>query len=342
MKLKLKNKEYPYTYARVMAMKGKLFGRNDYDKLQKMTVSEIIKFLSDGEYKKEIEKYAVIKSGPELADYALLLNTSNTCLKLKKISEPEVVKLIDAYLIRNDINNLKIILRGLQTGEDKEKIKDNLFYATVNNKNFFINILNCDNVKKAINRLTFLSKSKLKFSIDMIDQGNNLMYVENLLDHYMYDKIIETTKKLEGSDSIILDYLNAEVEAINLKVLLRMKHEKENSKNIIPLLIKPKRNTLKLVENSYDEIINYLEKTRFKSVFSGKEKTDLVSVESLIDKGMIMTVIRLLRQKPLSAEIIFGYLLAKEAEMRNIRLIIKAKDFSLPNEFIEKQLVIFK
>ena len=65
-------------------------------------------------------------------------------------------------------------------------------------------------------------------------------------------------------------------------------------------------------------------------------------IESKIDKRAILIVQKLISQKPLSADIIIGYLFAKEIEMRNIRLISKAKEFGLSDEFLENQLVVAK
>ena len=65
-------------------------------------------------------------------------------------------------------------------------------------------------------------------------------------------------------------------------------------------------------------------------------------IESKIDKRAILIVQKLISQKPLSADIIIGYLFAKEIEMRNIRLITKAKEFGLSDEFLENQLVVAK
>ena len=51
MSRKLSLGKYPYTYARVSVMKGNLLKKEEYQKLLKMSLNEIISFLQNSEYK---------------------------------------------------------------------------------------------------------------------------------------------------------------------------------------------------------------------------------------------------------------------------------------------------
>lgn len=332
--------EYPYTYARVSAMKSKLLNRNDYDKFQKMTVGEIIKFLSENEYKKEIEKFGVIKEGLDLMETILLENTSNTYKKLKRISHPEIKSLLDVHLIRNDVYNFKTILRAslVNNGANKNETKKLLISATKNSKKYFEMLLDEPNPEKIMNKFSFLNKTKLRESIKSFKESNNLILIENVLDHYMYNQIFEIESQLPD-DSSIKELFRAEVQAINFKILLKMKYENKKKEDIIPLLIKPKKSTIILAEKSYDDILKDMKKTIFKEA---TKENNLLAIEAQIDKVAIQKVAKLLHQKPLSADIIVGYLFAKEIEMRNIRLIVKAKEFGLDEKFVLSQLVVAK
>ena len=44
--------KYPYTYARVSVMRSFLLRKEDYHKLMKMNVNEIISYLQSSQYKK--------------------------------------------------------------------------------------------------------------------------------------------------------------------------------------------------------------------------------------------------------------------------------------------------
>lgn len=323
--------EYPYTYARVSAMKSKLLKLQDYDKLQKMGMSDIIKFLSENEYKSEIEKFGVRMNGIELIEFSLLENTSSTYNKLKRICDPELIEIINTYLLRNDIHNLKTILRGKVIGKSNSEISALLLTATRHSKSFFDMLVNETSIEKITAKFVFLNKEKLKNALSNFKDSKSLIQLENLLDKYMFEEMFDLANKVKGT---INDFLRAEINGANYKLILKMKYNKQDSKDIIPLLIRPKRSTLILVEKTYHDILKELKKTY------PEISEDLLKAESTIDKKTITTVSKLLHQRPLTADIIIGYLFAKEIETRNLRLIIKAKEFNLDSDFVESQLVV--
>src|SRR3989338_7689822 len=85
---------YPYTYVQANVMRTKLLTKHDYDKLLKMSYTEIAKFLQDTEYKAEIDKFAMKLSGVELLEMALAKNLVRSFYKLRKISSPELQEMI--------------------------------------------------------------------------------------------------------------------------------------------------------------------------------------------------------------------------------------------------------
>src|SRR3989344_437296 len=103
---------YPYTYARASAMKSKLIQKDQYQKLLKMSVSEIAKFLQETEYKREIDELAVSQLGIHHVERALNKNLVRAFRKLKRIAEGNLRILIEEYLRKKDISNLKAIFRG--------------------------------------------------------------------------------------------------------------------------------------------------------------------------------------------------------------------------------------
>ena len=56
---------YPYTYVRTVTMKSKLFKKNDYDKLLKMEIHELTKYLQETNYGIEINDFEVERAKDE-------------------------------------------------------------------------------------------------------------------------------------------------------------------------------------------------------------------------------------------------------------------------------------
>src|SRR3989344_8045105 len=117
---------YPYTYARISAMKSKLIRKEDYQKILKMKQNEIAKYLQETEYKKEIDEMAILHKGIEKIEMGLNRNLSRAFLKLKRISDGNLRLLVDAYLRRKDVENLKTIFRGKYTKTKNEEIQSML------------------------------------------------------------------------------------------------------------------------------------------------------------------------------------------------------------------------
>src|SRR3989338_11558995 len=113
LKLETKKLElgfYPYTYVRASVMKSLLFKKDDYQRMLKMGFSEIAKFLQESHYKNEVNQLATEYSGADLLELALNKNLANSFKKLMMISPDSLRSLINEYIKRKDIDDIKTIL----------------------------------------------------------------------------------------------------------------------------------------------------------------------------------------------------------------------------------------
>ncbi|MBS3119525.1 V-type ATPase subunit, partial [Candidatus Woesearchaeota archaeon] len=65
----------------------------------------------------------------------------------------------------------------------------------------------------------------------------------------------------------------------------------------------------------------------------------LAVLESALNRRLLERTILLTHQNPLSIEVLLGYMFAKHIEVKNIRLIVKAKSLRIPQEFIEREVI---
>jgi len=103
----LKLRFNPYTYTRIQVMRTLLFKKPDYDRLLKLSFSEIADYLGKTTYQKEITELGLNFSGADLIEHALTLNLRNTFNKIRKISDPRLRAVLDTYLLREDFNLVK-------------------------------------------------------------------------------------------------------------------------------------------------------------------------------------------------------------------------------------------
>ena len=123
---KIKLSFYPYTYVRTTVMRGLLLKKEDYHKILKMDFNEIAKLLGETTYKEAIDKLASTLAGADLLEAALNQNLSNSYEKLRRISSEELRLLINEYLKRKDIEDIKTIIRGKFTKIDEKIIQSKL------------------------------------------------------------------------------------------------------------------------------------------------------------------------------------------------------------------------
>jgi V/A-type H+/Na+-transporting ATPase subunit C len=340
-------RKYPYTYARTSVMKSLLFKKQDYQKMLKMGFSEIAKYMQETNYKKEINELAGEFSGAELLEQALNKNLANIFKKLIRISPGELELLIREYAKRKDIEDIKTILRGKFTGvEEKEVLKSITSGGTLSN-DFFHKLFKKDSIEEVLRSNSIVDYSSLEPGLIYFKEKNSLMLIENALDRAYYNRIISLTKNLPTETNLFKKFLLNEIEVLNILSLLSLKKSKvEKAREFIITaggLIDPK--ITKMAEmDDLNDILKLLQTTRYKgAIESGikelQESGSLITLENEMYKHLLKQNALLLHQSPLSPNVILGFMLAKDIEVRNLRILVKGKQLGLDEIFIEKQLV---
>jgi len=339
---------YPYTYVRTIVMKSLLLKKEDYDKLMKMSLSEIAKFLQDSEYKEEINKLASNYSGAELIERALNQNMIRRFNKLKRISPHNLNLLINAYLKREDIFNIKTILRGKYTKTDDKEIESLLLPVGTLSKKFLLNLLKKQTIEEILKNLKIIDFQQIEKAYELFKKNNMLIEIENVLDKHYYNNILKFLEGVPKQGKLFKEFLEAEIEILNIITMLRLKKENLDKEEIKKYLFLEKMDTYyeKLLDTkNFEEFLSLLEKSEYKNIIKEaikrvNEDKSIIPVEMKLYKYLLEKSALLQHQHPLSIDIILGYMFAKEIETRNLRVIVKGKQLNLSNEFIENQLVI--
>ncbi|MCD6229641.1 MAG: V-type ATPase subunit [Candidatus Diapherotrites archaeon] len=345
---------YPYINARVRGMKSKLIKKEDYEKLLHMGLEEFIHFLEESDYKKEIDFFAMHRSGCALAEFAVAENFSKTMKKLKSISKgTDVNTIVRGYLKRWSIWNIKIIVRGKYAGESPETIKScvlDLSDPKVNIDELVEEKVTIEDVMEK----TGLTRncSRMIDSIKLFREKNSLSYLENCLDWYYYSLITEFAKRIPAQESFIRKFIEKEVDTLNIKIILKMKREKFLREEILKNIIRYRSARGKL--KTWDEFVNAPDMDSLLELFSKtsywpamepgvkdfKESNRLSMLESGLEKHVLEHAFLLLHQQPLSISPIIGYMIAKRVEMKNLGMLARSKEVSLDEDFMRRHLVI--
>lgn len=327
--------DYPYMYARVSAKKAKLLEERDYNKLVKMEPSEIARNLEEGEYKEEINELGSQYDGVRLVELALARNLANTFRHLAEISPDTLEETMKTFLRRYDILSLKRILRAKKTG-NKEDITGLLTPVTgftlqeleeLSTKSF-------DHIKENIR----FKDSAVDYQ-EYLEGKEDLQEIETALDQAYFDEMNLLASRI--SNPHLKKFISEEMEYENLKIALRLKKYGVEEDQLREKLLKNgKSKLLEEVVKSQDleEAIEAVEEElgiRF------EEEDGLEQLEHQLEVKRLENAIKTLHREPLGITSIIGYIVAKTIEVRNLRMLIRAKETGIQNqETIKSNLVI--
>ena len=341
---------YPYTYVRTVVMRSLLFKKEDYHKMLKMSFSEIAKFLQESHYKKEINDLAPRYSGADLLELALNKNLAGSFKKLMRISPEELGLLIKEYAKRKDIDDIKTILRGKFTNTEEKTIANSITGAGSLSYDFLLSLLKKDSVEDVLKRIKTIDFSLFKDGLKDLIEKKSLVGIENVLDRYYYTSLILFSKTLPKEGALFRNFLLKEVEILNIMTILRLKKAKFG-KDVIKNFIIPSGDKLKdskimslMNFDDFGQLSKALEKTEYKNIIANgieeaKRNNSLITLETELYKYLLRQSILFMHQHPLSIDVILGYMLAKDIEVRNLRIIVKGKQLGLNEQFIEDQLI---
>ncbi len=329
---------WAYIVARTRAMKSKLLKSDDFRKLLNMEFDEIIRYLEETEYKKEIDEMGYKYTGPRLLDYALSANLARTYRKLIEVSFNASKFLIAQYLKKWDVWNVINIIRGKIANVPPEIIEETLVPAGERDIEFYKTLVvkDVEEIAKAFEGTPYyeaLSKVGTE----------NMSVIEDELYKIYYRELL----KLSPTDfamKLFLDFVRMEIDIRNIKTILRLKFEDESVENIMERIIPggyelTEDEARKIAAMPIDELIKALEGYWFWKDIE-IEKGDLARVEINFDKVWIQMIAKRASNYPLSILPVLQYIVLKKVEVDNLRILGWGKWYGLPNEEIERQMVI--
>ena len=349
MKRKIyREKNVPYTFARVSAMKAKLIPKSEYHKLLKMDLSAITRYLQESNYRDAVTKMSVKYHGVELVDQALKLNQEQVFSKLTRISPDEVETLINSYMKRIDIQNLKVVIRGIFSNSKKEEVLSLIEPIGKYDENYFGMLFEQNSVENVLKKTKIVDWRDVSSAFDEFRKTNKLIELENELDKLYYKTALTDAKSLSvGSGKIYGSFLLREIDIVNIKNLLRLKKQRMDPGKIMQHMIIQGEtlNKAKLMHmasaDSFSSLIGMLKGTYYEKFIGFDESTSMVDLQLKADKYIMRNASLKVHQNPLSFMCILSYMMNKVVELKNIRMLVKAKHLGISEDYIEKNLLIY-
>ena len=334
---------YAYAVTRVRAMKSKLLPRETYPRLLNMGIDEITRFIQESEYKNDIDELAMKYSGGDLAEHALNRNLALTYDKLLRITAGDPNYLVSEYLKRYDYWDVKTLLRGKQYNASVEEILESLIAAGEFTYTFLSELAAKESFQEIIEALNETEYYPLLQEYD----GTNLAYIENELDKMYYSGLFTAIGRPRSKDrKLFARFIKLEVDVKNLCTLFRLKKAGvDQLDEIMPLMIEGglELKLEKLAALPFEEFIEELQKTQYWEAIStvaGPDMDSLTGLESRLTRYYLESATTYSNVSPISIVPIMDYIIYKNNEVNNLRIIFRGKEAGLDDTIIKDQLVV--
>lgn len=328
-------RNYPYVNARVRARRADLVTDAEYRKLVKMDLSEVAEFLGKRGYGPEVEDLGATYSGGELVEKAVRANLGRTYRELVRMAPEPVQKLLTLYFQRLAIENLKIILRAVATGTD---ISDMLTPTQEMDRAEMERLQEIDTMDAVLEAFDLSGDSDLD---TYIDDRSDLQAVEDGLDRFYYAEIVDQVDAVGGKSELFGTFLELEAVLKNVALVLRMVRRGADYEEIVDRLIPvPATRGIDPEElaslGTEQEILQRLRET---PVGEFLEEETPAEVQRALEQYKLQQGVRLLHQDQLGVNPVLGFMICKEVEAKNLRMLARAKQEDLGEAFINRNLV---
>ena len=339
---------YPYLNpsARVRARKGRLFDEKQ--------ISELVE-TNDVE---EVENY--LKASPEYADVlddypldkALDVERANTYDFVARLAPKDIKDPFVTMSKKADIDNIKSLLTAKEVGLSPDETRE-LLIPCGSLYDELESLADAESVTDVVTSLDSTEYSTaLEDALPQYEDTNMILPLESALDKYYLGKLLRSTDvPSDENKQILYSYVGTQVDVANLKLIIRAKQDGLDYDAISPYILEEgyqlREWKLKDLMESPDvtNVVSGLEGTKYAEALTDAmpvyNETGSVAVfEKALDSYSSDYSKSLASKKPLGIGPIIGYLSQKENEIKNLKIIARAKrEADFPNSKIMEMLI---
>ncbi|WP_296796452.1 V-type ATP synthase subunit C [uncultured Methanobrevibacter sp.] len=339
---------YPYLNpsSRVRARKGRLFDEKQ--------ISEIVESNNIDEvenYLKGVPEYADVLDNYPL-DKALDVQRANTYDFIARIAPKEVKDPFVVMSKKTDINNIKSLITAKEVGLSADETKE-LLIPSGSLYDELSSLVETDSVTDIITSLDSTEyATALEDALPEYEEKQMTLPLESALDKYYLNKLLNSSDvPADENRQIVYSYVGTQVDVDNLKLILRAKEDGLTYDDISNYILADgyqlREWKLKDLMDSPDvaNVISGLEGTKYSEALTDvvpkyNETGSVAVFERALDVYVAEHAKSLSSKKPLGVGPIIGYLSQKEAEIKNLKIIARAKrEADFPNSKIMEMLI---
>lgn len=341
------NPEYAFISAYLKGEEQKLVTSEHMNRLSVATsIRDALRIINDtyiGSYLEE----ANVKTFSDVDGllWGYFYDCLNSIESFKSLPE-DIRSILDIYLVKYDVANIKATLVSILTGKKARLVPA----GAINNYGFLDRLANAEEVDSVIDLLITCKLGNYAAILReyKTDEGKkSRLVIEARLEGEYQKSLLDITKSVSDG-AVLLKAWGLILDLTNLQIICRAIIDDialEAAECLIAdgYIISNKTGR-ELLQIKLDDVSRRLANTNYQGIAdeiadSYNKSKSITAVDEIIDKHKFRLTRDLLSPLALSPVVVVWYLITKETEIRNLRLIMKALEDNVPLGEIKNYLV---
>ena len=338
--------ELSYLNARIKAWKGRLLDRETYERLiNARDIHALINHLKEGVYARDIEISAARYTGErDILEGALKGNLIRTFKDLRDYAHDNARGLLRVIFSVWEVYNLKTILRARHGGIPPDESISVLMPAGDMDEPALKELNQQKDISGVANLLSTWGSpyaAPIKAAIPKYIRERHLILIELSLDRFLQGRCLSAAMAASGANrKIIEEFVRERIDGINISMLLKQLRDEAMPVGIGEYFLEggewiDKGRFLKIAMiRDGGEFLRALADAvgdrRWRDAVSSAEHENVFFLEEQIEDLSRRNLCRLAIIEPLSIALAICFVYTKIREIKNLRLIVRAKVFNMP------------
>lgn len=324
--------QYAYAVSRIRAIEKKLLNRDKFDRMvDARSPQEALKVLQEAGYGNPSSDFE------NIWQYENLLKEEHkkSYNLLRKIApEPEI---FDLFLLSNDYHNIKVILKAEFSGQKESNILNESGSIPPEKLKAMI-------TDRSFSGMPEIMKKAVEECIDNYGRTSDPQAVDLILDRALYAHMRELSHS--SGSRFIKDLVTILTDLANIKIFLRVKNLNKSKaffqKVLLPGGSIEEKTFINFLDIQLDGFIDALRYTVYGAALEEGIKSfiasgSLTEFEKQCD-NYVLAYLKKSKYVTFGIEPLIGFLMGKETEIKNARIVMVGKLNNIPGDIIRERL----
>ncbi|MFW6304672.1 MAG: V-type ATPase subunit, partial [Candidatus Saliniplasma sp.] len=264
--------------------------------------------------------------------------------KAYRISPLETKPFVEAWLVRYDVKMAKKAIKFISRGGDPEDLKNDLIPVRIIDEDVIDELSSSRNLQEAV---TILKETEFGEILGKEEWGDDFFKLDMELDIFAFEKLRKAVTNVESEQRPPVKYFFGRyTDLLNLKMIIRGIREGIEQETMKAYLLPPGRElenwklNQMLESSNLEEALVELEGTSFEAVRKEAASKSHFEIERYLDEELLNMASEVMSQQVLTVGPLLRFLVGKEIELRNLKILVRGLKEGLDPDKIRNMLIL--